>query len=67
MQTLFSKDEREVLIRILSDVKINPLDPSTVTLVTIIQSIAKKVVAASSDGDVEISELSRASGRGDRK
>jgi len=49
MQTVFTKDEKEVLFRILGDVKINPLDSNTIPLVTVIQSIAKKVFAAPSE------------------
>lgn len=43
---MFTQEEKEVLFRILGDVKVNPLDSNTIPLVTIIQSIAKKAFKA---------------------
>jgi len=42
MQPTFTKEERDVIIKLVTDVKINILDQSAVAFVEVLQSIAKK-------------------------
>lgn len=44
---MFTADERDLLFKILNDVKILPLDPNSLPLLQAIQAIAKKIYAAS--------------------
>lgn len=46
-QGIFTQEERDVIIKLVTDVKINVLDQNAVPLVSILQSIAKKVFALS--------------------
>ena len=50
---MFTKEEREMLVRIFSDVKINPLSVEAIPLVAMMQSIAKKVFAAGDQGELQ--------------
>ena len=43
---MLTKEERELLARILNEVKIFPLEPTSITLIQMIQSIARKVLAS---------------------
>lgn len=43
---MLTSDERDLLFKILNDVKILPLDPNALPLLQAIQSIAKKIFAA---------------------
>lgn len=54
---MFTQEEKEVLFRILGDVKVNPLDSNTIPLVTIIQSIAKKAFKAEAPAGDEFDDL----------
>lgn len=54
---MFTQEEKEVLFKILGDVKINPLDSNTIPLVTIIQSIAKKAFKAPPPVEDEFDDL----------
>jgi hypothetical protein len=45
MHNSFTQEERDVVIRLISDVKINALDQNAIPLVSILQAIAKKVFA----------------------
>ena len=51
---MFDNQEKDLLIKILSDVKIHPLATDSIALLSIIQNIAKKIVAASSDSDAQM-------------
>lgn len=48
---MFVKEEKEFLVRLLSDVKVNPLSVEAVPMIQIIQSIARKVFAAVESSD----------------
>jgi hypothetical protein len=50
---MFTKEEREMLVRIFSDVKINPLSVEAIPLIAMMQSIAKKVFAAGESGELQ--------------
>ena len=46
-QAIFTQEERDVVIKLITDVRINVLDQTASDLVSILQSIAKKVFALS--------------------
>lgn len=48
---MFVKEEKEFLVRLLSDVKVNPLSVEAVPMIQIIQSIARKVFATVEGSD----------------
>lgn len=48
---MFIKEEKEFLVRLLSDVKVNPLSVEAVPMIQIIQSIARKVFATVEGSD----------------
>lgn len=57
MQPTFTKEERDIVIKLVSDVKINVLDQNAVEFVQVLQSIAKKTFLLSQP-QVEKSEPS---------
>lgn len=43
---MFTQQEKEILIKVISDVRVSPLAPDAIPLFTILQSAAKKIVDA---------------------
>lgn len=47
MEPTFTQEERDVVIKLVTDIKINVLDQNAIGLVSVLQSIAKKVFSLS--------------------
>jgi hypothetical protein len=43
---MFTQQEKEVLVKVISEVRVAPLAPDAIPLLTILQSAAKKIVEA---------------------
>lgn len=62
-----TKEEKELLFRIISDVKVNPLDGNAAALISMLQSIASKTLTpekpAGDDFDYPADEPVKKSGK----
>lgn len=47
---MFTQQEKEVLIKVISEVRVMPLAPDAIPLITVLQSAAKKIAESQDKG-----------------